>query len=117
MDQPSKPQINPFLKIALDLGPLVLFFIANGRLGIFGATAVFMIATVLALLRIPPIQLLFWASIGGGIGTPVTLALLVMLSRSNRTMSGDIAPAWLATAGWIVCAIIVTASVAFIRWH
>ena len=49
MDQPSKPQINPFLKIALDLGPLVLFFIANSRLGIFGATAVFMIATVLAL--------------------------------------------------------------------
>jgi intracellular septation protein len=45
----AKPQINPFLKIALDLGPLVLFFIANGRLGIFGATAVFMVATVLAL--------------------------------------------------------------------
>src|SRR6516165_4810696 len=49
MDQAAKPQINPFLKIALDLGPLVLFFIANSRLGIFGATAVFMIATVLAL--------------------------------------------------------------------
>jgi intracellular septation protein len=45
----AKPQINPFLKIALDLGPLVLFFIANGRLGIFGATAVFMVATVIAL--------------------------------------------------------------------
>src|SRR6516165_2321898 len=50
MDQAAKPQINPFLKIALDLGPLVLFFIANGRLGIFGATAVFMVATVLALV-------------------------------------------------------------------
>jgi intracellular septation protein len=46
----EKPQINPFLKIALDLGPLVLFFIANGKLGIFGATAVFMVATVLALV-------------------------------------------------------------------
>lgn len=50
MDQTAKPQINPFLKIALDLGPLVLFFIANGRFGIFGATAVFMVATVLALV-------------------------------------------------------------------
>jgi intracellular septation protein len=49
MDQAAKPPINPFLKIALDLGPLVLFFIANGRFGIFGATAVFMVATVLAL--------------------------------------------------------------------
>src|SRR6478672_11738383 len=46
----EKPQINPFLKIALDLGPLVLFFIANSRLGIFGATAVFMVATVAALV-------------------------------------------------------------------
>jgi intracellular septation protein len=45
----EKPQINPLLKLALDLGPLVLFFIANGRLGIFGATAVFMAATVIAL--------------------------------------------------------------------
>src|SRR6516165_677994 len=50
MDQPAKPQINPFLKIALDLGPLVLFFIANGRFGIFGATGVFMAATVVALV-------------------------------------------------------------------
>jgi intracellular septation protein len=46
----DKPQINPLLKIALDLGPLVLFFIANSRLGIFGATAVFMAATVIALV-------------------------------------------------------------------
>jgi intracellular septation protein len=46
----DKPQINPLLKIALDLGPLVLFFIANSRLGIFAATAVFMAATVIALV-------------------------------------------------------------------
>jgi intracellular septation protein len=49
MDAQSKPQINPLLKLALDLGPLVLFFIANGRFGIFGATGVFMAATVVAL--------------------------------------------------------------------
>jgi intracellular septation protein len=51
MDTKGKPpQINPLLKIALDLGPLVLFFIANGRFGIFGATGVFMAATVVALV-------------------------------------------------------------------
>jgi intracellular septation protein len=49
MDAQSKPQLNPLLKLALDLGPLVLFFIANGRFGIFGATGVFMAATVVAL--------------------------------------------------------------------
>ena len=45
----AKPQLNPLLKLALDLGPLVLFFAANARLGIFAATAVFMIAVVAAL--------------------------------------------------------------------
>lgn len=46
---PTKPQINPLLKLVLDIGPLVLFFAANARLGIFGATAVFMVAVVIAL--------------------------------------------------------------------
>jgi len=38
------------LKLALDLGPLVLFFAANGRYGIFAATGVFMAAVLAALL-------------------------------------------------------------------
>jgi intracellular septation protein len=42
--------INPFLKLALEFAPLVLFFIANGRLGIFNATAVFMVAVLVSLL-------------------------------------------------------------------
>jgi intracellular septation protein len=46
----EKVQINPLLKFALDIGPLVLFFTANGRFGIFVATAAFMIAIVAALL-------------------------------------------------------------------
>jgi intracellular septation protein len=59
--------LNPVLKIALEMGPLGLFFLANARpalfaalapglalttpdAGIFVATAVFMVATVVALL-------------------------------------------------------------------
>jgi intracellular septation protein len=45
----EKPQLNPMLKLALDIGPLVLFFFANARFGIFAATAVFMIAVLIAL--------------------------------------------------------------------
>jgi intracellular septation protein len=66
-----KPQLHPGLKVALDLGPLLLFFLANSRpglflpfvseilpadiaasperAGIFVATAVFMVAIVIAL--------------------------------------------------------------------
>jgi intracellular septation protein len=44
------PKINPLLKLALDVGPLVLFVIANARFGIFAATGSFMVAIVAALL-------------------------------------------------------------------
>jgi len=65
----KKPPIHPLLKLALDLGPLILFFLANSRpalflplvapmlpaaaasgerVGIFVATAVFMAAVVAA---------------------------------------------------------------------
>lgn len=67
----EKTQLNPLLKLALDIGPLILFFFANSRpalfvpliaplfpsiaadsarAGIFVATAVFMVAIVVALI-------------------------------------------------------------------
>jgi intracellular septation protein len=67
----AKPQLNPFLKLALEMGPLILFFFANARpalftplvgpllpaavatgerAGIFAATAVFMVAILIALI-------------------------------------------------------------------
>lgn len=67
----DRPQLNPTLKLILDIGPLILFFVANARpalfapliapflpadlvagerAGIFVATAVFMVAIVLALV-------------------------------------------------------------------
>ena len=45
----AKPQLNPVLKLVLDIGPLVLFFAANARFGIFAATAGFMVAVLIAL--------------------------------------------------------------------
>jgi len=68
--KPNKRALNPTLKVVLDIGPLLLFFVANAqpglflpllrpllpvaaasgeRTGIFVATAVFMIAVVIAL--------------------------------------------------------------------
>jgi intracellular septation protein len=45
----QKTQLNPVLKLVLDIGPLVLFFAANSRFGIYTATAVFMVAILIAL--------------------------------------------------------------------
>ena len=62
---PKKKEVNPLLKLALELGPLLVFFFANARgawlvekfpiLGDFGgpifvATGLFMIATAVALI-------------------------------------------------------------------
>jgi intracellular septation protein len=65
----ERPQLNPWLKLALEMGPLILFFFANARpalftpfigpllpeaigaekAGIFVATAVFMVAILVSL--------------------------------------------------------------------
>jgi intracellular septation protein len=70
MPAQTKKQLNPLLKLALEMGPLILFFFANSRpalfmpfvgpllpaavsgekAGIFVATAVFMVAILVALV-------------------------------------------------------------------
>jgi len=48
---PVRPKaLNPWLKFTLELGPLALFFIVYGRLGIFAATGVLMAAVVVTLV-------------------------------------------------------------------
>jgi intracellular septation protein len=47
---PEKKQLNPILKLVLDIGPLVLFFATNSKFGIFAATGAFMVAALLALV-------------------------------------------------------------------
>ena len=56
--------MNPVVKLALDLGPLIVFFVANSWYGIFPATAAFMVAIVISLpatwilsREIPPMPL------------------------------------------------------------
>jgi intracellular septation protein len=46
----KKPQLNPFLKLVLDLGPLALFFFTTVKYDIFVATAAFMVAVIVALV-------------------------------------------------------------------
>jgi intracellular septation protein len=46
---PPRKALNPMLKFALELGPLALFFIAYGRLGIFAATGILMASVLVTL--------------------------------------------------------------------
>lgn len=50
-EQPAPARAaSPLLRLALELGPLVVFFVANVRADIFVATAAFMIAITVSLL-------------------------------------------------------------------
>jgi intracellular septation protein len=48
-NDPRRADLNPLLKLALELGPLVVFFFSNARFGIFAATGIFMVVTLVAL--------------------------------------------------------------------
>jgi intracellular septation protein len=45
----DKPTLNPGLKLLLDLGPLLLFFLGNARWGIFVGTGLFVVSVLVAL--------------------------------------------------------------------
>lgn len=44
----GKP-VSPFVRLALEMGPLLVFFVTNGQFGIMPATAAFMVATPIAV--------------------------------------------------------------------
>ena len=46
---PERRELQPLLKLALELGPLGVFFFANARFGIFSATGAFMVAIAVSL--------------------------------------------------------------------
>ncbi|MCX5580849.1 septation protein A [Kaistia terrae] len=48
-NDPARKELNPLLKLALELGPLGVFFFANARADIYWATGLFMVATLAAL--------------------------------------------------------------------
>ena len=75
---------------------------------------VLLLSAVVSLAGFPLIRLLFWASIAGGLGTPVTLIFLNLVAR-NRTLMGSyrVSPS-LSLAGWGITAIVTIVSLAFL---
>jgi intracellular septation protein len=76
-DQQAKPvgaasAPSPLLKLLIEIGPLVAFFAAYARAGIYWATGILMIATVIALLA-------SWRLLGRISAVPVITAVLVVV--------------------------------------
>ena len=49
-EAPARKELGAGMRLGLDIGPLILFFIANAKFGIFTATAVFIVAILVAML-------------------------------------------------------------------
>lgn len=74
------------------------------------------VAVGITLVGVTPIRLLFLSSLVGGLGTPVTLLFLMLLSRDHRMMGEHRIGGRLATAGWVVT-LIVAAACALFLWQ
>ena len=68
----------------------------------------------ITLLGIHPIQLLFASSIAGGLGTPITMALMMLVARDRRVMGAKRIGPKLAVAGWAVTGIVTLACAVFL---
>ena len=74
--------LNPWLKFAVEMGPLALFFIVYGRLGIFAATAALM-ASVAASLAVS------WATLRRVPVMPLVTAVIVLIFGSLTLILHD----------------------------
>lgn len=70
--------------------------------------------TIVASLGFSPIKLLFYSGIAGGLGTPLTLAFLMLIARDRGIMGEKRIGVGLAVAGWAVFVVVVGASLLYL---
>ena len=68
----------------------------------------------LTALKMDPIALLVLGSLAGGLGTPVTLGLLMYAARDRRVMGEQRISLGLALAGWLVIVVVTAAGVLYL---
>jgi len=66
-------------------------------------------ATAIAYAGVSPIKLLFFSSIAGGIATPITLTLMLLVAGDKRVMGRHPVRGPLLIAGWAVNVVVVAA--------
>jgi Mn2+/Fe2+ NRAMP family transporter len=72
------------------------------------------VAAAIAFARVPTITLLFIASIAGGLATPLTLVLMMLLVRDRSVMHRREAPRWVVAAGWAVTITVGVAAIGYL---
>jgi len=72
------------------------------------------VGVVIAYLGISPIQLLYWSSIAGGLGTPISLVFLLKIARDHRLMGEETTGRVVAAVGWLTTALVTAISLYFL---
>ncbi len=72
------------------------------------------IGAIIALLGVAPIRLLYLSGIAGGIATPFTLGLMMLVGRSRKVMGEHRLGGTLTLAGWLVTAVVATAATVYL---
>jgi Mn2+/Fe2+ NRAMP family transporter len=68
----------------------------------------------IAFAGIPPVKLLFVSSIVGGLATPITLFLMMLVAQDRKIMQHDRCQGWLLVSGWCVTGTVTAAAIAFL---
>lgn len=83
----------------------------------YGAlAAALLIGVVISFLGVSPIQLLFVSSIAGGLGTPISMAFLLIVAR-DRNIMGEARMGKILTAAGVLTLLIVTAVSLYFLWQ
>jgi Mn2+/Fe2+ NRAMP family transporter len=77
-------------------------------------SAVVLVAVAIGFAGVKPITLLFFSGIAGGIATPFTMALMLLIARNRAVMHHLRISVRLAAAGWVVTLIVTGAALVYL---
>jgi Mn2+/Fe2+ NRAMP family transporter len=73
-----------------------------------------LVAVVVALAGVPAVTLLYAASIAGALGTPVSLAFLLLIAQDRRVMRGGSIGGLSRAVGWLTAALVAAIGLWFL---
>ncbi len=76
--------------------------------------AALLVGVIVSFAGISPIQLLFVSSIVGGLGTPISMAFLLLVGQNKQLMGDQVIGRTLRIAGWATILIVSTVSLYFL---
>lgn len=72
------------------------------------------ISVAIGFAGVRPITLLYYSGIAGGVATPLTMVLMLLVGRNRHLMKSHRISTWLAVCGWCVTAVVSGATLIYL---